>query len=109
MAIELPEPISGYFAAERSADQGAISRHFSDDAVVTDEGKTHVGHDAIRSWASEAAKTYSYIVEPFDVATHAGLTVVSAHLEGNFPGSPVDLRYRFALDNDKIRSLEIGM
>jgi ketosteroid isomerase-like protein len=109
MAIELPEPIAGYFAADSGADKSAILRHFSDDAVVADEGKTHVGHDAIRSWVSEASTKYSYVVEPFDVATHSGLTVVTAHLKGNFPGSPVDLRYRFALDHDKITSLEIGV
>lgn len=109
MAIELPEPISGYFAADSGADRSAILLHFSDDAVVADEGKTHVGHDAILSWVSEASTKYSYVVEPFDVATHSGLTVVTAHLKGNFPSSPIDLRYRFALDRDKIKSLEIGV
>ena len=108
MAIELPEPVSGYFSADRNADTDAVIRQFADNAVVIDEGRTHVGHDAIRSWMINSAAQYSYVVEPFDVTTEAGLTVVTAHLEGNFPGSPVDLRYRFGLDGDRIASLEIG-
>jgi len=30
-----------------------------------------------------------------------------SRLTGNFPGSPVDLRFFFELDGDKIASLEI--
>jgi hypothetical protein len=36
-----------------------------------------------------------------------GKTVVTSHLVGNFPGSPVDLRFLFKLEADKIASLEI--
>ena len=35
-------------------------------------------------------------------------TVVTAHLTGDFPGNPVDLRYRFKLDGREIIALEIG-
>ncbi len=52
---------------------------------------------------------YSYVAEPFEVAAQAGQTVVTAHLEGDFPGSPVDLRYQFTLEGDKIARLEIGV
>jgi hypothetical protein len=33
--------------------------------------------------------------------------VVTSRLTGNFPGSPVDLRFFFELEGDKIASLEI--
>lgn len=109
MAILLPEPIAGYFAADQSADQESIMRHFSDAAIVVDEGKTHVGHQAIQSWMAESSAKYSYVAEPFEVAAQAGQTIVTAHLSGNFPGSPVDLRYQFTLEGDKIARLEIGV
>ena len=32
---------------------------------------------------------------------------MTSHLEGDFPGSPLDLRYFFTLDGDKIAALEI--
>ncbi len=40
------------------------------------------------------------------VPTPEPLAVI--HLEGNFPGSPVDLRYRFAMRDDLIASLVIA-
>jgi hypothetical protein len=40
---------------------------------------------------------YTYTVWPFAISEDAGLTMVSAPLTENFPRSPVDLRYRFAL------------
>jgi ketosteroid isomerase-like protein len=109
MLPQLPEPIAGYFSAAKSADQNAIMRHFSPDAVVIDENRSHIGHAAIQLWMDESVKKYSFVAEPFDVADEGTLTVVTAHVTGNFPGSPVDLRYRFALDGDKIASLEIGV
>ena len=36
-----------------------------------------------------------------------GKTIVTSRLVGNVPGSPVDLRYFFKLEGDKIASLEI--
>ena len=42
------------------------------------------------------------------VAEDDGRTVVSSHLVGNFPGSPVDLRYAFRFDGDRIAELEIA-
>jgi hypothetical protein len=38
-----------------------------------------------------------------------GRTVVTSHVAGDFPGSPVDLRYFFRLENDKIVELEITL
>jgi hypothetical protein len=38
----------------------------------------------------------------------SGDYAASVHLEGNFPGGKVDLRYRFALDGERIGRLEIG-
>jgi hypothetical protein len=36
-----------------------------------------------------------------------GMVVVTSRLTGNFPGSPVDLRFFFRLERGKIASLEI--
>ena len=84
-------------------------RHFSPDAVVIDENRSHRGHAAIQLWMEESARKYSFVAEPFDVTDEGTQTVVTAHVTGNFPGSPVDLRYRFALEGGKITSLEIGV
>lgn len=36
-----------------------------------------------------------------------GKTIVTSRVTGNFPGSPVELRYLFGLEGNKIASLEI--
>lgn len=106
MAITMPQPISAYFAAD-GRDGDAVAECFTQDAIVRDERKTHVGRDAIRDWKANASRTYTYSVAPFAIGNAEGKVVVTAKVSGNFPGSPLDLRYLFTLDGDKISSLEI--
>lgn len=107
MSIDLPAPISSYFAADERRDAEAFARCFTGDAIVKDEGRTHTGLAAILQWKAEASTKYSYAAEPFAIAEEGGRTIVPSRLTGNFPGSPVDLRYLFRLEGDKIAELEI--
>lgn len=107
MTPDLPPAIAGYFAADASGDPARFADCFTETAVVTDEGKTYRGRDAILAWKASSSTQYSYTVEPFALSQEAGRTVVTSHLEGDFPGSPVDLRYVFELDADRIATLEI--
>ena len=108
MAVALPPAIAGYFAADREGDADAVSRCFTPHAVVRDEGRTHAGPEAIRAWKTASSAKYSYRAEPFALVEDAGRTIVTAHLTGDFPGSPLDLRYRFAIQGKRIAELEIG-
>lgn len=104
--LNLPQPIAAYFAADQhSAD--AIGRCFTTRAVVKDEGRTHAGLDAIKAWKAAASASYTYTSEPVSMAVEDGCCIVTGRVTGNFPGSPVDLRYRFRLERDLIASLEI--
>lgn len=107
VTLTLPEPIAAYFAADRQNPE-ALARCFTPQAVVRDEGHTHVGIDAIRAWKAAAAARYTYKAVPFAMESEAGVHVVRAHVAGNFPGSPVDLRYRFGLERGLVASLEIS-
>jgi hypothetical protein len=107
MSIELPEILSAYFAADREGNPEAVSRCFTEAATVKDERRIYTGRDAIRRWKSEASTKYNYTVEPFAIESDGGRTVVKSHLAGDFPGSPLDLRYLFRLQGDKIEELEI--
>lgn len=102
----LPDPIAAYFAADRQ-NPDSLARCFTAQAVVKDEGRTYTGRDAIKAWKAEAAARYTYTSEPFAVAPEEGGHVVSSHVVGNFPGSPVDLRYHFRLERGLIAQLEI--
>lgn len=106
MTVQLPDPIAAYFSAD-SKDGDAVARCFAVDAVVTDEGHTHRGSAAIKAWKDKASLKFSYSTEPFASKIESGLTVVTSHVVGNFPGSPVDLRYAFGLEGDKIASLRV--
>ena len=105
-SLNLPKPIAAYFAADRG-DGEAVSQCFTDNAVVKDEGHTHKGRAAIKAWKTDASAKYQYTCEPLTCEGKDGKTVVTSHLVGNFPGSPVDLRFVFKLEGDRIASLEI--
>ena len=104
--LDLPEPIAAYFAADKR-DIEAIAQCFTKDAVVKDEGHTYTGVMAIKQWKAETSTKYTYTSEPFAWEQRDGTTVVTSRLTGNFPGSPVDLRFFFRLERGKIEFLEI--
>ena len=106
MTLNLPRAVAAYFFAD-TADGPAVSQCFTESAVVKDEGRTYHGRAAIEQWKSVAATKYQYTCEPFAVEQKDGVTVVTSRLTGNFPGSPVDLQFCFALEGDKIASLVI--
>ncbi len=108
MSLELPAPIARYFAADRRSDPAATAACFTPDAIVTDEGNIYAGQDAIRQWMVNASTQYTYSVEPYSLSQDDARIVVTSRLVGNFPGSPVDLRYLFLIAGDRIASLEIA-
>jgi hypothetical protein len=108
MSITLPQPIAAYFAAD-SNERASVAECFTQTAVVKDEGKTHAGREAIRRWKTESSSKYTYVCEPFALTQDGERMIVTSHLTGNFPGSPVDLRYAFILEGEKIAGLEITL
>ncbi len=106
MTLELPKPIAAYFTADKEANE-AVAECFAENAVVTDEGRTHRGRAAIRQWKADASAKYQYTSEPFACERRDGRVVVTSRLTGNFPGSPLDLRFFFVLDGEQIAALEI--
>ena len=106
MTLELPKPIAAYFTADKGDSEG-LSQCFTETSVVKDEGHTYQGRAAIKQWKSDASTKYQYMCEPFACEQKDGKVVVTSQLTGNFPGSPVNLRFFFGLEGDKIASLEI--
>ena len=104
--LNLPEPIAAYFDADKR-DGEALARCFTKQAIVIDEGQTHSGTEAIKAWKTAASAKYSYSSAPLGVEQTDGRYMVTCRLTGNFPGSPIDLRYAFHLERGKIASLEI--
>jgi hypothetical protein len=109
MTITLPAAIAAYFAADKTLDADKAAACFLDTAFVKDEGNTYLGRDEIRQWMAASAAKYSYTATPFAISQDGGRLVVTSHLVGNFPGSPVDLRYAFVLQDGLIAELDIGL
>jgi hypothetical protein len=99
--------IQAYFASETEAGVDAFEIIFASDALVTDEGKTHSGIEAIKAWKQNAKQKYQYIVEPLDSQVSNAGTAVQARLSGTFPGNPVVVAYVFGVQHGKIQTLEI--
>jgi hypothetical protein len=105
--MDLHPTIQTYFDADRRRDRDALAEAFAGDATVTDEGRTHVGRDAIGAWWAETKAQYEPVLEPLEATPANGATIVRARVSGNFPGSPAVLAFAFQLAGDRITSLEI--
>jgi SnoaL-like domain len=109
MSIQLPAALAVYVKAENSGDVGLLAECFAPEATVRDEGRTYRGLPAIREWKAATKTKYNHTVTPLKVTRRNAATVMKARLDGDFPGSPVTLEFRFMLDAGKIASLEIGV
>lgn len=107
MQIAMPTPVALYFQSEAFEDAGRIADFFTPDATVIDERRTHEGHDAIRAWKAESKAATKYTVTPVSAEPDGAGVLVLGRVEGDFPGSPVMLRYQFDLQGDRISKLEI--
>jgi len=99
--------IDRYFDLAARPDSDAYFALFTTDATLEDEGTEHHGLDTVRAWRRIVSRV-SYTVTDTDTDQRSGATEVSAEIAGNFPGSPVALRFRFEMSDDRhIRVLRI--
>ena len=105
--LVLARPLDAYFTAKNRHDVDAMLDCFAADAIVVDEAREQRGKTAIRQWIDETTRKYRVSVEVLDASESEGNTLVTGLVSGNFPGSPVKLRYAFALSDGRIVRLEI--
>ena len=107
---ELAPAIVAYIAATNARDTSVIAHCFADDANVFDEGQHQVGTHAIAQWMQDTAQRYQPRVEVLDVQLRTGKVLVHNLISGTFPGSPLELRYMFRLNEQgKIARLDISL
>jgi hypothetical protein len=106
--MPLAATISRFIEASNARRLDAAVACFAADAVVEDEGETHRGLTAVRAWKKATDDRFRYTIEPTGVERRSeSETVVTATLAGDFPGSPVELKYEFTLRDDAIEALRI--
>jgi ketosteroid isomerase-like protein len=108
MDPDLKPPLSSYFDASNAHDADAVAALFGETALVHDEAADYRGHRAIRDWAQGTYDKYASRLTPVAAHSEAGATVVTTGVAGMFPGSPIELQFRFVTDGDRIQELRIG-
>ena len=106
MALDVPEAVAEYLAAEEAKDADALASCFTEDGTVHDEGRiiTVVVQPANGSKRRTRNTDTSFRRSTFQRS--ASPVTVRARLTGDFP-SPVEVDHIFRLSSDKIASLEI--
>ena len=107
MSIELPKPIADYVEANARLDANAMLQAFAADAVFLDNGKRFAGHDQIRKLFEEEVIAVKAIFTPDSIRHEDHQVVVEGPAHGDFPGSPLRFTYRFTLEADAIKVLEV--
>ena len=107
MSLSLPPSIALYISAANQSATERVAECFTEDAIVQDEGKTMQGTEAIQDWVAETTRKYHHTMEPLSLRHEGGATVVTNRLTGAFPGSPIEVQFRFQLRAGKIAKLEI--
>jgi hypothetical protein len=106
---EIPDIVRAYLDAHDRRDTEAALGSFTSDAIVKDDGREYRGLPEIRDWLSRASVEFTYTRTLIDSAeVDANTWLVENHLEGDFPGGVIDLRYRFILDAGLISELDIA-
>ena len=105
--VELARPISAFFEATNQHNADAVAGCFTADARVHDENADHRGKVEIREWAEGTYRKYDHTLTPKDVRGDGEARVVTTGVAGTFPGSPIELEFRFAVAGDLIAELVI--
>ena len=107
MQIEMPHAISAYVQATNERDNDAFGALFTKDAIVRDEGQEHRGVAEIRRWLTSTVEKYQFTLMPTRLSQEGTETILTAKLSGDFPGSPLSMRFHFVLHEGKISKLDI--
>ena len=107
MTPALPKPIADYVEANARLDVEGMLKPFAADVVVLDNGGRHEGHAELRTLLEEAVIPVRAVFSPDAVRHENGQVVVEGPGHGDFPGSPIRFTYRFTLEGNAIKALEI--
>jgi hypothetical protein len=103
----LPKPIADYVEANARLAVDGMLKPFATDAVLSDNGRRHEGHAALRALFEDEVIAVKAIFTPDAVRHEHGQVIVEGPAHGDFKGSPIRFTYRFTLENDAITALEI--
>jgi hypothetical protein len=107
MTVSAPGAIDAYFRAIAEDDSDALIACFTHSAEVSDEGSVYRGPEEIRAWRERTRAAYRYTADVLRAERDGDRYVVTTRLTGDFPGSPLEVPYHFALRDGLISKLDI--
>ena len=108
MTINLPAPIAKFIEIHNAGDTEAVLDVFVPEAVVEDEKHRFQGEE-IKDWLADVTMKYHPLrIEVTGLSLENDQHLAAIHVTGTFPGSPIDIRYKFTLEGDRIAHLWIG-
>lgn len=106
--LNLPHAVAALIAAQNNYDSTVFSEQFTIDATVYDEGQFYNGRPAIKQWNQMTNDKYSVTLMPVAFMNEDAHSILTVQVSGNFPGSPIDLKYQFTFERDQIKTLKIS-
>lgn len=108
---ELPPVVKDHIHAHNTSDPELLMATFASDALLNDNRREFLGHDAIRNWAAREVFGDKVTLDPQGAYAHHGNIVVRCNVDGTFDKSklpdPLVLTYYFSLSGEKITQLII--
>jgi hypothetical protein len=90
VAIHLSRPIEIFFESDKGREAEATATCLAADATVHDEGCSHKGLAAIKTWKAEARRKYEYTKDAIFSASSPKMNVRVTGLPGKLPATPVE-------------------
>jgi hypothetical protein len=107
----LPQVIKDHVTAHNTSDPELLMATFAPDALLNDNRREFLSHEAIRKWAAKEIFGDKVTLDPQLAYEHHGNIIVRCNVDGTFDKSklpdPVVLTYYFSLSGEKITQLII--
>ena len=87
-----------YFDLMEGSDKSLVIEVFAPHAVVLDNGHRYAGRDEILGWLTGPASEFTTTSTWLSASRADDTASAVIEIAGDFPGSPVALRYRFTAD-----------
>src|SRR5688572_19684818 len=105
--MNLPNVISELVRTQNNYDSVAYANCFSETATVLDEGNTYNGKAEIKEWIDQSNKQVKPVMKAIAYQELKKENILVAELSGEFPGSPVVMKFHHTLENGLIKTLKI--
>ena len=104
---EMQQLIDAFIETQNAHNSQGFAALFTGDAEVEDEGKKYKGSLQIKEWNDETIKKYNTSNELVSCEVNEDKIMLVLKVSGTFPGSPVNITFRFKVYEGKIKMLTI--